>query len=99
MSLARDIDILEGVCVSRLIPAAERILRARGLIQQARDLPVPAEGGRGDFSYVAHVKDLLRQARDLIKFVSLTPSATPEMKEEVKKIYQEADQAAQEILH
>ena len=85
--------------MSRLIPAAERILRARTLIQQARDLPVPAEGGRGDFSYVAQVKDLLRQARDLIKFISLTPSATPEMKDEVRKIYQEADQANREILH
>ncbi len=85
--------------MSRLIPAAERILRARTFIQQARDLPVPAEGGRGDFSYVAQVKDLLRQARDLIKFISLTPSATLEMKEEVKKIYQEADQADREILH
>jgi hypothetical protein len=85
--------------MSRLIPATERILRARGLIQQARDLPVPAEGGRGDFSYIAQVKDLLRQARDLIKFISLTPSATSEMKEEVKKIYREAEQAEQEILH
>jgi hypothetical protein len=85
--------------MSRLIPAAERILRARELIQQARDLPIPAEGGRIDFSYIAHVKDLLRQARDLIKFISLTPSATPEMKEEVKKIYQEVEQADQEILH
>lgn len=85
--------------MSRLIPAAERIVRARKLIQQARDLPVPTEGGRTDFSYIAQVKDLLRQARDLIKFISLTPSATAEMKEDVKKIYQEADQANQEILH
>ena len=85
--------------MSRLIPAAERILRAREFIQKARDLPVPAEGGRRDFSYIARVKDLLRQARDLIKFISLTPSATPEMKEEVKKIYQEVEQADQEILH
>jgi hypothetical protein len=85
--------------MSRLIPSAERILRARNLIQQARNLPIPAEGGRRDFSYIAHVKDLLRQARDLIKFISLTPSATTEMKEEVKKIYQEIDQADQEILH
>ena len=83
----------------RLIPAAERIIRARKLIQQAREFPVPAEGGRTDFSYIAHVKDLLRQARDLIKFIPLTPSATDEMKEEVKKIYQEADQANQNILH
>ena len=85
--------------MSRLILAAERIVRARKLIQQARDLPIPEEGGRADFSYIAHVKDLLRQARDLIKFISLTPSATTEMKEEVKRLYQEADQAKQEILH
>ncbi|MGA7194092.1 MAG: hypothetical protein WBW94_10710, partial [Anaerolineales bacterium] len=84
--------------MSRLIPSAERIVRARALIQQARDLPVPAEG-RGDFSYIANVKDLLRQARDLIKFIPMQPSATDEMKEEVKKIYQEADQANKEILH
>lgn len=85
--------------MARLIPAAERIRRARVLIQQARELPVPAEGGRGDFSYIAHVKDLMRQARDLIKFIPLSPSATDEMKADVKAIYQEADQAEQEILH
>jgi len=85
--------------MSKLIPAAERIIKARALIQKARDLPVPEEGGRGDFSYIAQVKDLLRQARDLIKFISMTPSATAEMKEEVRKIYQEADQANDEILH
>ncbi len=85
--------------MSKLIPAAERIIRAHALIQQARDLPVPVEGGRGDFSYIAQVKDLLRQARDLIKFIPMQPSATEEMKEAVKKIYQEADQANEEILH
>jgi hypothetical protein len=66
--------------MSRLILGAERIIRARKLIQQARELPIPDEGGRTDFSYIAQVKDLLRQARDLIKFISLTPSATAEMK-------------------
>jgi signal transduction histidine kinase len=85
--------------MSRLIPAAERIKRARALIQQARDLPVPAEGGRYNFSYIAQVKDLLRQARDLIKFIPDTPSATPEIKDEVARIFQEADQANEEILH
>ncbi|MEJ2600578.1 MAG: hypothetical protein P8Z00_19750 [Anaerolineales bacterium] len=85
--------------MSRMIPATERIKRARELIQQARDLPVPAEGGRYNFSYIAEVKDLLRQARDLIKFIPDTPSATPEIKAEVAKIFQEADQANQEILH
>jgi hypothetical protein len=84
--------------MSRLIPAAERIVRARALIQQARELPVPAENGRNNFSYIAQVKDLLRQARDLVKFIPMSPSATKEMKEEVKKIYQEAEQANREIL-
>ncbi len=85
--------------MSKLIPAAERIVRARALIQQARDLPVPAENGRNNFSYIAQVKSLLQQARDLVKFIRLTPSATAEIKEEVNKIYQEADQADKEILH
>jgi len=83
----------------RLIPNAERIVKARELIQKARDLPVPAEGGRGNFSYIAQVKDLFRQARDLVKFIPQQPSASEELKEEVKKIYQEIEQADQEILH
>ena len=85
--------------MARLIPAAERITRARALIQQARDLPVPAEGGRSDFSYIARVKDLLRQARDLVKFIPQSPSATDRMKEEVKRIYQKIEQADREILN
>ena len=85
--------------MSRLIPAAERIKRARALIQKARDLPVPAEGGRYNFAYIAEVKDFLRQARDLIKFIPNTPTATPEIKAEVASIFKEADQANQEILH
>jgi hypothetical protein len=82
-----------------MIPAAERIIRARALIQKARDLPVPPEMGRSDLTYIAQVKDLLRQARDLVKFIPYTPTATAETKAEVKAIFQEADQANQEILH
>jgi hypothetical protein len=86
--------------MSRLIPAAERLTRARVLIQQARDLPVPpeVEGGRNNFSYIASVKDHLRQARDLVKFISMTAGVSAEMKEEVRRIYQEAEQADEEIL-
>ena len=85
--------------MSKLIPAAERIVRARAFIQQARDLPVPEEGGRSDFSYIAQVRDLFRQARDMVKFISMTPSATDEMKVDIKKIYEEIEQANEEILH
>jgi hypothetical protein len=85
--------------MSRLIPAAERIQRARTLIQQARDLPVPGEAGKYDLSYIAQVKDLLQQARDMVKFIPYTPTATDEMKAEVKEIFAEADRANKEILH
>ena len=85
--------------MSKFIPNAERILRARALIQKARDLPVPTDLGRSNLTYIAQVKDLLQQARDMVKFISYQPSATPEMKNEVKKIFAEADQANQEILH
>ena len=85
--------------MSRLIPASERIIRARALIQKARDLPIPIESGKHDFSYIAQVKALLQQARDMVKYIPYTPSATAEIKNEVTKIFQEADQADKEILH
>ncbi|MCK6540076.1 MAG: hypothetical protein L6Q26_08450 [Anaerolineales bacterium] len=85
--------------MAKLIPAAERVVRARKLIQQARDLPVPTTGlGKSDFSYIANVKDLLRQAKDLVKFIPQTAGVSNEMKEEVKKIYSEIEQANREIL-
>jgi hypothetical protein len=87
--------------MSRLILAAERVIKARTLIQKARDLPIPAqaEGGKINFSYIAQVKALLQDARDLVKYISKTPSATDEIKEQVRQILQEADRANQEILH
>ena len=85
--------------MAKMIPAADRLKRARKLIQQARNIPVPESLiGKSDLSYVANVKDLLRQAKDMVKFISMTPTATPEIKEEVKKIYEEIEQAGQEIL-
>ena len=85
--------------MAKLIPAAERIVRARKLVQQARELPVPAELGKKDFSYIAQIKDLLRQSKDMVKFISMTPTATPEMKADVKKLYQEVEDAEHEILY
>lgn len=84
--------------MARLIPAAERLVRARALIQKARDLPLPPESGNRDFSYIAQVKDLLRQARDMVKFITLTPSATREIKQEVGRIFEEIESADREIL-
>ena len=84
--------------MAKLIPAAERLIRARQLIQKAREVSLPAEMGRNDLSYIAGVRDFLRQARDMVKFISMTPSATTEIKAEVKKIYEEIEQADREIL-
>ena len=85
--------------MSPFIPAAERVKRARALIQQAYDLPIPADGGKYNFSYIAQVKDLLRQARDLVKFIPDSPTATDELKADVEAIFAAADQANQDILH
>ena len=84
--------------MAKSLTMVEKIARARKLIQQARDFPIPAEGGKHDFSYIAGVKDLLRQARDLVKLIPLQPSATPEIKEEVQRVLAEADQANRDIL-
>lgn len=84
----------------KLIPAAERLTRARNLIQQARDLPVPTTGlGKSDFAYIANVKDLMRQAKDLVKFIPQTAGVSAEMKAEVKKVYDEIEQAVRDILY
>ena len=84
--------------MAKLIPAEERLVRARKLIQKARDLPVHEGSGKYDLSYLAGVKDLLRQARDMVKFIPMRAGVSDEMKAEVEKIFEEADQANREIL-
>lgn len=84
--------------MAKLIPAAERIERARKLIQKARDLSVPEGLGKNDFSYIAGVKDLLRQARDMVKFIPMRAGVSEEMKAEVEKVFIEADEADKDIL-
>ena len=84
--------------MSRLIPSAERIRRAYQLIQQTRDLPIPP-GGRFDLNYIAEVKARLREARELVKLIPKTPTASEEMKAEVQRIYEETEQVDRELLH
>jgi hypothetical protein len=84
----------------KLIPASERLIRARKLIKQARDLPVPQGGlGKSEFPYIAQIKDLLRQARDMVKFIPQTAGVSAEMKAEVKRVFEEIEQADREILY
>ena len=85
--------------MAKLITAEERISKARKLIQKARDLPIPEGGlGKSELSYVAGVKDLLRQARDLVKLIPMRAGVTAEMKSVAQQVLQEANQADQEIL-
>ena len=85
--------------MSRLIPAADRILKAQALIQKARAVLPPDETVVLDLSYMAEVRDILQQARDLIKFIPYTPSATVEMKVQVAELFKEADRAEKELMH
>lgn len=82
----------------KLIPATEKIARARKLIQQAREFPIPAEMGKNNLSYIAGVRDLLRQARDLVKFIPQTVGLSAELKEDVKRLFDEIAEADREIL-
>ena len=85
--------------MAKLITAEERITKARKLIQKARDLPIPEGGlGKSELSYIAGVKDLLRQARDLVKLIPMRAGVTAEMKSVAQQVLQEANQADQEIL-
>ena len=85
--------------MARMIPAEQRIARARKLIQKARDLPPPEEDKLLDLTYMATVRETLQQARDLIKFIPYTPSASAEMKAEVAELFQTIDQTQKDLLH
>lgn len=76
-------------------PSHSRRRNPRALIQKAYEHTGPAEGGKYDFSYIAQVKDTLRQAKDLVKFLSMNPGVSPEIKAEARKIFEEADAANQ----
>ena len=85
--------------MARLITSEQRILKARKLIQQARDIPLPEDMGWANFTYVAQVRDTLRQAYEMIKFIPKMPSASQENKAEALAIMDEIKQAEVEILN
>jgi hypothetical protein len=85
--------------MAKVIPAEERLVRARKLIRKARDFPIPEGLGKNDLSYIAGVKDLLRQAKDMVKFIPMRAGVSAEMKAEIQKIFEEIGRADQEILY
>jgi hypothetical protein len=65
----------------------------------ARELTVPAEWRKKTFLNYG-VKDLLRRARDLLKFISMAAHITGLIKKEMGKSQdEEADQANQAMLY
>ena len=85
--------------MARLITSEQRIVKARKLIQQAHDIPLPEDMGWGNFTYVAQVRDTLRQAYEMIKFIPKMPGASAEHKAEALAIMDEVKQAEVEILN
>jgi hypothetical protein len=85
--------------VPRMTTNEERMVKARQLIEDARHLPAPTELGWQDFSYVARVKDILRQAHDQVKFIRFSPSASPALKAEAQTLLADIEQAEKKILH
>ena len=85
--------------MAKLIPAAKRIEMARALIREARELPVPMEGGKFNFDYMIAVRSRLREARELVKLIPRTVGIGETIKADARKVTEEADQAHQDIFH
>ncbi len=85
--------------MAKPITTEDRLLRARTLIKKAHEIPAPADAGWDWLSYSAQVKDTLRQAKDLLKFLPMTAGVTASQKVEVQIILQEIVDAEKAILH
>jgi hypothetical protein len=77
--------------MSKLITSEERIQKASELIA--------AQGTFLDLGYVAQVRDLLRQAREMIQFINYSPSTSQELKTKVGQLGEEIKKADRELLH
>lgn len=84
--------------MAKVIPTEERIAKARVLIEKARGLKRPEDRGWEDLSYTAGVKDVLRQANDLIKFIPMTSGPSAELKAEAAQLMKDIKAAEKEIL-
>jgi len=85
--------------MSKLIKNEERLKIAVEWIRQARELPLDPRAVFMDLGYVAKVKDFLRQARDLVKFIPFSPSADSETKQASREILTQIEETEKELLH
>lgn len=85
--------------MTKLITTEERISKARQFMERARQEPVVSQGIFLDLGYVARVKDILRQARDLVKYIQFQPSVDVGTKRSVLEMIREMDRLEKELLH
>ncbi len=85
--------------MSKLITNEERLKKAADLIEQARQFPTGSNNTFLDLGYVAQVKDLLRQARDMVKFIPFSPSADTGTKQTAKQLITQLEETEKELLH
>jgi hypothetical protein len=81
-----------------LVTTTERISRARELIKKARNISVPPDPGWQDYSYIAQVKDMMRQARDLLKSIPMTTKEDPNQKNDALDVIKDINKAEKEML-
>ena len=84
--------------MAKLMTPLERIEKAKACIGAAREIEEPASIGWDRLSYVAQVKDKLREAFELVKLIQFSPSASNEVKAAAKGVIAEAKAAEDEIL-
>jgi len=85
--------------LSKTLTTEERFARAHALIQKAHEIPEPVDGGWDSLSYAAQVKDTLRQARDLLKFLPQTAGVSSQQKQEAIALMQQIADEERLILH
>jgi hypothetical protein len=85
--------------LAKPLTTEERFENARLLMQKAHEITPPVDGGWDSLSYAAQVKDTLRQARDLLKFLPQTAGVSQSQKAEAKQLMQEIADTERSILH
>ena len=85
--------------MAKVLTTEERFTRAHALIKKAHGISSPVDGGWADLSYAAEVKDTLRQARDLLKFLPQTAGVSLQQKEDALALMEEIAKTEKEILH
>ncbi len=85
--------------MSKTLTTEERFARARFLIQKAHEISAPVDGGWDSLSYAAQVKDTLRQARDLLKFLPQTAGVPAQLKQDAVALMREIVDEEKKILH